>query len=241
MTVSVEERGVLSTLARGLQLAPELREGLAVTLGLAVLSTAGRVVVPLAVQQTIDHGLSGPTADLALVRRACLLAGLAVLVTAVANYLMNVRLYRTTEDGLLALRTRAFRRVHDLSVLHQASERRGSLVSRVTSDVDTMSTFMQFGGLLIIVSMAQVVLATVLMLWWSWQLTLVVYACMLPLVLMLRVFQRKLHDAYRAVRERIGELLGAVAESVVAAPVIRAYGAQARTAARIDDAVSRTT
>jgi putative ABC transport system ATP-binding protein len=47
---------------------------------------------------------------------------------------------------------RAFRRVHDLSVLHQAAERRGSLVSRVTSDVDTMSTFMQWGGLLIIVS-----------------------------------------------------------------------------------------
>jgi len=99
-------------------------------------------------------------------------AALAVAITAVANYLMNVRLYRTTEDGLLALRTRAFRRVHDLSVLHQASERRGSLVSRVTGDVDTISTFMQFGGLLIVVSAAQVVLATAVMLWWSWPLAL---------------------------------------------------------------------
>jgi len=241
VTASVEERGVVATLAHGLRLAPEFRAGLGVTLGLAVLSTAGRVVVPLAVQQTIDHGLSGSTPDLGLVRTACLLAGLAVLVTAVANYFMNVRLYRTTEDGLLALRTRAFRRIHDLSVLHQASERRGSLVSRVTSDVDTMSTFMQYGGLLILVSLAQVVLATALMLWWSWQLTLVVYACVLPLLLLLRVFQRKLQTAYRVVRERIGELLGAVAESVVGAPVIRAYGAQERTAQRIDDSVTRTT
>lgn len=131
------ERGSFATLAHGLRLAPEFRAGLALTLTLAMLSTAGRVVVPLAVQQTIDHGLSGPKPDLALVRWACALAGLAVVVTAVANYLMNVRLYRTTENGLLALRTRAFRRVHDLSVLHQASERRGSLVSRVTGDVDT--------------------------------------------------------------------------------------------------------
>jgi putative ABC transport system ATP-binding protein len=45
-------------------------------------------------------------------------------------------------------------------VLHQAAERRGSLVSAVTSDVDTMSTFMQWGGLLIIVSAAQLSLAT---------------------------------------------------------------------------------
>jgi len=234
------ERGSFATLAHGLRLAPEFRAGLGFTLLLALISTAGRVVVPVAVQQTIDHGLNRAHPDPGLVRTACALAALAVAITAVANYLMNVRLYRTTEDGLLALRTRAFRRVHDLSVLHQASERRGSLVSRVTGDVDTISTFMQFGGLLIVVSAAQVVLATAVMLWWSWQLTLVVYVCMLPLVLSLRVFQKKLQVAYRGVRERIGEMLGAVSESVVGAPVIRAYGAQARTAARIDDAVEHT-
>jgi putative ABC transport system ATP-binding protein len=236
----VAERGSFATLAHGLRLAPEFRAGLAVTLALALVSTAGRVVVPLAVQQTIDHGLSGSSPDLGLVRRACALAGVAVLVTAVANYLMNVRLYRTTENGLLALRTRAFRRVHDLSVLHQAAERRGSLVSRVTGDVDTISTFMQYGGILIVVSVAQLVVATGVMLWWSWQLTLVVYACMLPLALLLRVLQRRVQVAYRGVRERIGEMLGAVAESVVGAPVIRAYGAQARTAQRVDETVAAT-
>lgn len=240
-TADTVQRGSFATLAHGFRLAPEFRRGLGVTLSLAVLSTAGRVVVPLAVQQTVDHGLSGPEPDLALVRWACFWAALAVAVTAVANYLMNVRLYRTTEDGLLALRTRAFRRVHDLSVLHQATERRGSLVSRVTGDVDTISAFMQFGGLLSIVSAAQLLLATVVMLWWSWQLTLVVWACLVPLVLVLRVFQRSLQTAYGAVRQRIGEMLGAVAESVVGAPVIKAYGAQERTAARIDEAVRRTT
>ena len=154
------DRGALATLAHGLRLTPELRAGLGVTLSLALLATAGRVVVPVAVQQTIDNGLSGPEPDLPLVRLACGLALLAVLVTAYANYLTNVRLYRTAENGLAALRVRAFRRVHDLSVLHQAAERRGSLVSRVTSDVDTMSTFMQWGGLLIVVSAAQMLLAT---------------------------------------------------------------------------------
>jgi ATP-binding cassette subfamily B protein len=235
------ERGSFATLAHGLRLTPEFREGLVVTLLLALVATGGRVVVPIAVQQTIDHGLTGPDGpDLALVRLACGLALAAVLVTAVANYLMNVRLYRTTENGLAALRVRAFRRVHDLSVLHQAAERRGSLVSRVTSDVDTISTFMQWGGLLVVVSTAQLLLATVLMLVWSWQLTLVVYACFLPLMLAVRAFQQRLQLAYRAVRERIGELLGAIAESVVGAPVIRSYGVQSRTAARIDAAVART-
>jgi putative ABC transport system ATP-binding protein len=235
------QRGAFATLAHGLRLAPEFREGLGVTLLLAMLATGGRIVVPVAVQQTIDHGLNRPgSPDLALVRVACGLAALAVVVTAAANYLMNVRLYRTSENGLAALRVRAFRRVHDLSVLHQAAERRGSLVSRVTSDVDTMSTFMQWGGLLVVVSAAQVLLTTVIMLFWSWQLTVLTYVCFLPLVLAIHYFQQSLQSAYKVVRERVGELLGAVAESVVGAPVIRAYGVQARTSQRIDEAVGRT-
>jgi len=234
-----DERGAAATLLHGLRLAPEFREGLVATVLLALLSTAGRVVVPVAVQQTIDKGLSGPVPDTGLVRTACLLAFVAVLVTAFANYRMNVRLYRTTENGLAALRVSAFRRVHDLSVLHQAAERRGSLVSRVTSDVDTISTFMQWGGLLVVVSVAQMVLATGLMLFWSWQLTVLVYVCFLPLLFAIRSFQQRLQGAYRLVRERVGELLGAVAESVVGAPVIRAHAVEARTAARIDGAVDR--
>ncbi len=233
-------RGAFATLAHGLRLTPEFREGLAVTLLLALVATAGRVVVPIAVQQTIDNGLVGEQPDLPLVQLAVGLAALALVVTSFANYRMNVRLYRTTENGLSALRTRAFRRVHDLSVLHQAAERRGSLVSRVTSDVDTVSTFMQWGGLLVLVSTAQLALATVLMLFWSWQLTLVVYACFLPLFVSVKFFQQALQKAYTTVRERIGEMLGAIAESVVGAPVIRAYGVQDRTARRIDDAVART-
>ena len=233
------QRGAAATLLHGLRLVPEFREGLLVTLLLALLATAGRVVVPVAVQQTIDKGLSGPVPDTGLVRTAVLLAGAAVLVTAFASYRMNVRLYRATEGGLAALRVRAFRRVHDLSVLHQATERRGSLVSRVTGDVDTISTFMQWGGLLIVVSTAQMLLATALMLFWSWQLTLLVYVCFLPLFLAVRHLQQRLQSAYRLVRERVGELLGAVAESVVGAPVIRAHAVEARTAARIDDAVEK--
>jgi putative ABC transport system ATP-binding protein len=55
------QRGALATLLHGLRLTPELRAGLGVTLALALLATAGRVVVPVAVQQTIDNGLSGPS------------------------------------------------------------------------------------------------------------------------------------------------------------------------------------
>src|SRR5688500_20373821 len=105
-------------------------------------------------------------------------------------YLMNVRLFRTTETALAGLRTRAFRHVHDLSVLHQQGQRRGSLVSRVTSDVDQLSTFMQWGGVLGVVSFGQLTVATVVMAFYSWQLTLILLACFIPLAVAVRFFAR---------------------------------------------------
>ena len=61
--------GAFATLRRGLRMMPEFRHGLPLTFLLALIATAGRVVVPIAVQQTIDKGLTGPGGpDLALVR-----------------------------------------------------------------------------------------------------------------------------------------------------------------------------
>jgi putative ABC transport system ATP-binding protein len=219
---------------------PEFRKGLGFTVLLTLTATAGRIVVPIAVQQIIDRGLRGSQGpDLPLIRNAVLVATAAVILTAVSASWMNVRLYRSTESGLASLRVRAFRHIHDLSMLHQASERRGSLVSRVTSDVDQISTFMQWGGLLLVVSAAQLVVATVIMIVYSWQLTLLVYICFVPLSLVLYRMQPRIRFAYAGVREKVGEMLGAVAESVVGASVIKAYGSQARTAERVDAAIDR--
>jgi putative ABC transport system ATP-binding protein len=207
---------------------------------LGLVATAGRVVVPVAVQQTLDHGVFRPGGpDVGLVQIMVLACVAAVLVTSGAAYLLNYRLFRTAENGLAALRVRAFRHIHDLSMLHQQAQRRGSLVSRVTSDVDQMSVFVQWGGFFILVSFVQLVLATVLMAVYSWPLTLLVYACFLPLAVVLPKLQRRLAAAYATVRERVGDMLGAVAESVVGAQTVRAYGVQDRTADRIDTAIDR--
>ncbi|MGY1706908.1 ABC transporter ATP-binding protein [Geodermatophilus sp. SYSU D00697] len=234
------EEGAFATLRRGLRMMPEFRRGLPATFALALVATAGRVVVPIAVQQVIDRGLSGPGGpDLDLVRDLVLVCAAVVLVTAVAVYRMNVRLFRTTETALAGLRARAFRHVHDLSVLHQQGQRRGSLVSRVTSDVDQLSTFMQWGGVLGVVSLGQLLVATVVMAVYSWQLTLLVLVCFVPLGFAVRFFAKRLAVVYGVVRERVGDVLAAVSESVVGAPTVRAYGIRHRTAARIDRAIAR--
>ncbi len=227
-----------STLRRGLAMSPELRTGLGGTLVLAVFATAGRVAVPVAIQQGIDRGLRAPGGpDLGVIATIVTITAAVLLVTMISAYLMNVRLYTVSETALAGIRTRTFRHVHDLSMLHQQSERRGSLVSRVTTDVDQISQFLQWGGVILLVSFGQLTITTIVMAVYSWQLTLVVYAAFAPVVFIIRVFQRRLTVAYGTVRAHVGTMLAAVSESVVGAAVIRAYGVHRRTEARLDQAI----
>lgn len=233
-----ESIGGWETIRRGIHHSSELTEGIGRTLLLAVLASTGQVVVPITVQQTIDHGLrdaGGP--DVGFTTWMALVAAAAIVVTSWASYAMTARLFSTSERGLATLRVKAFRHVHDLPLLTQNTERRGALVSRVTSDVDQVSQFLVFGGLLFVVSIGQVLVATVVMLVYSWQLALVVWVCFAPLFVSMRWFQRKLAEAYGVVRRQVGVLLSAISEPVVGAAVVRSYAVEARTQERIDAAV----
>jgi ATP-binding cassette subfamily B protein len=187
----------VNTLRRGLALSPELRAGLAGTLFFALVAMAGRAAVPVAIQQGIDRGLRAPGGpDLGVVG-VVVTATVAVLaVTTLCGYLMMRRLFTVSETALANVRIRTFRHVHDLSMLHQQAERRGSLVSRVTSDVDQITQFLQWGGVILLISLGQVAVTTVVMAVYSWQLTLVVFAAFLPAAVVIRAFQRRLRGAY---------------------------------------------
>jgi ATP-binding cassette, subfamily B, bacterial len=237
---SGESVSATRTIARGIELSPELKEGFGGTLVFAVLSTVGRIVVPVSVQQTLDKGVNAPGGpDVGFMGIVSVIALVAVLITGVASYQMTYRLFTSAERGLATLRIKAFRHVHDLPLLTQNTERRGALVSRVTSDVDQVSQFLIFGGVISIVSIGQILIATVVMAIYSWQLTIVVWVCFLPLFLSLRYFQRKLSAAYGVVRQQVGVMLSAVSEPVVGAATVRSYAVERRTQERIDTAIDR--
>jgi ATP-binding cassette subfamily B protein len=246
VTAEVQERrsnGALRTVRRGLSLSPELRRGLPGTLVIALVATAGRVIVPVVIQQIIDGGFSSEQVDMTFVIQMTMIALVAVVVTAGATGWMHLRLAKVSETALSGLRIRAFRHIHDLSMLHQASEQRGVLVSRVTSDVDQISRFMQWGGLMLLTNGGQALLAVAVMLVLSVHLGLVVVVLVPFIALMIKWFQSRLEVAYLTVREKVGRMLALLAETVVGAPVIRAYGVEERTRSQLEEAIEghRTT
>ncbi|MDR0482033.1 MAG: ABC transporter ATP-binding protein/permease [Cellulomonadaceae bacterium] len=238
---NVSQHGVIATIRRGVALSPQIVRGIGLTLVLALVSAAGRIVVPMTIQRTIDDGIlaeSGP--DAGRVITFAVLAVVGLLIAGLSAAGVQLRLISRTEAGLAALRVRAFRHIHDLSILTQNTERRGSLVSRVTADIDTITQFVQWGGIMLIVASLQLVVATVLMLVYSWQLTVVVYGCFVPLYLLFRAAQPRVNRAYVRLRERTGAMLGSMSEAVVGAETVRAYGVARRTAERIDRDIEST-
>ncbi|WP_117214392.1 ABC transporter ATP-binding protein [Allorhizocola rhizosphaerae] len=223
---------------RGLALSPELYQGLAGTLALAIGMTAGRAAVPVAIQRAIDDGLRAPDGpDLTAVITICAVTAAVLFVSTICGFLMLRRLFAVSEDALATVRVKVFRHIHELSLAQVQSQARGALMSRATTDVDQITSFLQWNGVVLIICFGQVVVTAGVMLAYSWRLALVVFVVFAPVVWLVRTCMRRLADAYMQVRERSARMLSVISESVVGAEVIRAYDVSARTAARLDRAV----
>lgn len=233
----------MTVLAGGLRVVPNLGKGLGVTGLLAVIATSGRVVVPIAIQQVIDRGLRVDQIDVSFIRTVVVFAAGALLITALTSRLMHIRLAITLETALSVLRVKAFAQIHHLSPLQRAEERRGNLVSRVTSDVDEMSKFMGWAGLNLFTASIQFMVASTVMLVYAWQLALVVFAVFLPFVWLAHRFQRRLITVHYQVRQRLGAVFTTISEMLAGAAVLRTSGSRVMMQQRVDDAIDlhRTT
>src|SRR5205823_13037565 len=140
--------GALAVLRRGLRESPELKAGVGYTIGLGLAMTAGRVIVPVLIQQVLDRGLTGPSGFRpGLVYTESLIAAAIILFVYLAARVTYLRMVRASERSLASLRVRAFAHIHALSMAEQTAGRRGAFVARVTADVDTISLFMEWGAL----------------------------------------------------------------------------------------------
>ena len=217
--------GAARILSRGVQEAPRLRQGFGLTLGFAVIGAAGRVVIPITVQQAIDHGFTSGGVRTGFVTMLCIISAVAILVGSVAQRAAVRRLGRRSEGALYDLRVRVISHIHKLSLADHSEERRGALVARVTSDVETLAEFFQWGGLAWLLDGALMLIVAGVMLSYNWLLALIAFAVGMPLVWVLRVVQRHLGAAYDTARSRNSEMLGAITEVVTGAETLRAYRA----------------
>jgi len=228
--------GAFKILKRGLADSSEMRKGLGYTIGLAMAYSLGSLMVPILIQQVLDKGLVDGFRP-RFVYTMCALAALGTVLVYFAGRATTRRMVTASESALKSLRTRVFGHIHRLSIAEHSTTRRGTYVTRVTSDVDQLLQFMEWGALSWILGGTLMLGTLIAMFAYSWRLSLVVVLVILPVILMMRWLQRGLLAAYEAVRNRVSETLSEISESVMGAAVIRAYGYDQRMDHRLKTAI----
>ncbi|MEC7117495.1 MAG: ABC transporter transmembrane domain-containing protein, partial [Actinomycetota bacterium] len=150
-TVSLHEAedesktGALIVLKRGLQVSPELRTGASLTVLMALIVAAGSLAIPVLIQQILDQGLREEGLRSNFIYISCAIGFLIVSFVIFAHRATYNRLVRVAETTILELRVRVFRHLHRLSLADHQEARKGILTARVTSDIETLSQFAQWG------------------------------------------------------------------------------------------------
>jgi ATP-binding cassette subfamily B protein len=230
--------GAVAVLRRALRTTPVLLRGVRTTIVLALVGAAGRVVVPVLVQQVLDRGVLAPDGvDVGFVVWASVVATLLVLGVMVASRITYLRVVRIAEEALADLRVRAFAHIHRLSVAELDETRRGVLTARVTSDIETVAQFAQWGAIAWVVNPVVILVLLGVAAVYAWQMALVMVVALLPLLPILRFLQKRQLRAYDRVRTRVGRTLTALSEVVMGAAVVRAYGVERRSRQRLHDAI----
>ncbi|MBV9821673.1 MAG: ABC transporter ATP-binding protein, partial [Actinobacteria bacterium] len=198
---------------------------LAVVIGQVVATMAAPLLIGLA----IDHGL--PDAVDGNYRTLLRLTGALAVAAASAGVLQLVFLRRTGVVGqavLFDLRRRIFDHTQRLSVSWHERFTSGKVISRLTSDVDTLRELLDasLDGLLL--ALLNIVVITVLMLVLDPWLALLALAAMIPLLLLFRWFSARSTVAFRRTRETVALLIVQFVETFNGIRAVQAFRREPR-------------
>ncbi len=188
---------------------------------LVVIYTASTLAGPLLVRAGIDHGIKDR--DGGYLDRTVIAYVLVACVAYVAYRFQVITISLIGENFLRDLRIRVFDHLQRLSMPFYDREKAGVVVSRMTSDIDSLQELVQT-GLLMFVSNSLLLFASIAVLAAvSWQLLLLCLVAVPPVIVASIRFQRESSVAYLDVRDGIGTTLSHMQEGISGVRVVQAF------------------
>lgn len=213
--VTPEESYGLRRLLRGFGLP------LLVSLGLVAVDAGMGLLLPVMIRNGIDDGVTK------VAEGAVWTASLLALVTVIVQWVAQtgeIRMTgRTGERVLYALRLKIFAQLQRLGLDYYERELTGRIMTRMTTDVDALSTFLQTGLVTAFVSVVTFfgIMAALLVI--DVELALVVFATLPPLIIATVFFRRASVKAYELARERVSVVNADLQESVAGLRIVQAF------------------
>ncbi|WP_228182738.1 ABC transporter ATP-binding protein [Streptomyces anulatus] len=203
---------------------------LLISLGLVAVDAGMGLLLPVLIRHGIDEGVT--QLSIGAVWAASAIAFVVVLVQWAAQTGEIRMTGRTGERILYALRLKIFAQLQRLGLDYYERELTGRIMTRMTTDVDALSTFLQTGLVTAFVSVVTFFGIMVALLVLDIQLALVVFATLPVLIIGTVFFRRSSVKAYELARTRISAVNADLQESVSGLRIVQAFGREADGAAR---------
>ncbi|MFE0797305.1 ABC transporter ATP-binding protein [Streptomyces mutabilis] len=194
---------------------------LLISLALVAVDAGMGLLLPVLIRHGIDEGVT--QLALGAVWAASLLGLLAVLAQWTAQTGEIRMTGRTGERILYSLRLKIFAQLQRLGLDYYERELTGRIMTRMTTDVDALSTFLQTGLVTAFVSVVTFFGIMVALLVIDVQLALVVFATLPPLIIATYFFRRASVKAYELARERVSTVNADLQESVAGLRIVQAF------------------
>ncbi|MFI6986487.1 ABC transporter ATP-binding protein [Embleya sp. NPDC050154] len=197
---------------------------------LVILDTGAQLALPALIRDGIDRGIDDGATG------AIMTVSLIAVVIVIADWFVNVAQAliagRTGERLLYTLRVKTFAHLQRLGLDYYERELSGRIMTRMTTDVDALSTFLQTGLVSAVVSVLTFFGIMVALLVLDWELGLIVMSVLPILIAATVVFRSKSSKAYTEAREKVSVVNADLQENVAGLRVSQAFRREGRNRER---------
>ena len=213
-----------------------LRPYLSTVVIAAILLLAGsllQIAVPYLIQVAIDDYLSAK--DSAGLNFIALIFVLVLLAGGAVRYVQTYLTIWLGQKVLHDLRRQVFGHLQRLHLAFFDKNPVGRLVTRVTSDVNTLDEIFSAGVVTIIGDIFTLVLIVGVLLYYNWQLALITFAVVPLLMAATFIFKAKVRDVYREVRLKVARINAFLQEHLTGIKVVQLFAREDTAYAKFDD------
>jgi len=186
-----------------------------------ILVNLGNLLAPQLLRILIDQGISA--LDL---QRVWLVAGALVAVAVIRgffNFLQGYWSEVTSQGVAFDLRNDVFEKLQKLSFSYHDRAQTGKLMTRMTSDVEIIRTFVGNGMLQLVSALVLLIGTLTIILIMNWQLALVILAMVPVIGVLLAIFVRRIMPVARIVQQKLGALNTILQENLAGMRVVKAF------------------
>ncbi len=208
---------------------------LALSVLLAAVTVVLTLYVPILTGDAIDHIVDRGLVDFDGLRPVLIRIVACVLITALAQWLMNVCNNRITYHVVRDIRSEAIRKIEVLPLKYIDGHSYGDVVSRVIADVDQFSDGLLMGFTQLFTGILTIVGTLLFMMSINWKIALVV-VCITPVSLFVASFiAKKTYAMFRLQSETRGEQTALIDEMIGNQKVVQAFCHEEESMERFDE------